>query len=229
MGSQTSHASPLSAGSKVTGGFFSALGRNSSTRKDSIISKPAQPLPRLSEATSVGGEPATGTDHQRTLRARWSARFSQPSAALADANAGTVACGLRDRPVAASHVPPKQHLQISDGPPPVRNRNRERQVPSWSNGWLTCSRMRTKTSWRVTCVARVRISSPSGNTSTTRRTDPYAAIDVFVLCARPHFFCCSCIPYTFPPPLFFVALHFASCFATQFFISHFSIHSNSDS
>src|SRR5260221_9591180 len=62
MGSQTSHASPLSAGSKVTGGFFSALGRNPSTRKDSIISKPAQPLPRLSEATFVG-EPATGTDH----------------------------------------------------------------------------------------------------------------------------------------------------------------------
>src|SRR5260221_11959047 len=49
LGSQTSHASPLSAGSKVTGGFFSALGRNSSTRKDSIISKPSQPLPRLTK------------------------------------------------------------------------------------------------------------------------------------------------------------------------------------
>ena len=43
MGSQTSHASPLLTGSKVTGGFFSALGRNSSTRKDSIISRTAQP------------------------------------------------------------------------------------------------------------------------------------------------------------------------------------------
>ena len=77
-----------------------------------------------------------------------------------------------------------------------------------TNGWLTCSRMRTKTktSSRVTCVARARISSPSGNTSKMRRTDPYAAIDVFVLRACPHFFCCSCIPYTFPPPLFFLLL-----------------------
>jgi len=55
--------------------------------------------------------------------------------------------------------------------------------------------MRTKTSWRVICVARDRISSRSGNTSKTRRTDPGAAIDVFVLCAHPHFFCCSCIPH----------------------------------
>jgi len=54
------------------------------------------------------------------------ARFPQPSAALADANAGTVACGLRDRLVAASHAPPEQHSQTSDGPPPVRHLNRER-------------------------------------------------------------------------------------------------------
>ena len=41
MGSQTSHASPLSAGSKVTGFFVSALGRT--------ISKLAQPILRLSK------------------------------------------------------------------------------------------------------------------------------------------------------------------------------------
>src|SRR6266851_10306324 len=46
LGSQSSHASSLSAGSKVTSGFFSALGRNSSTRKDSL--RPVQPA-RLSK------------------------------------------------------------------------------------------------------------------------------------------------------------------------------------
>ncbi|KAF8484488.1 hypothetical protein DFH94DRAFT_234896 [Russula ochroleuca] len=41
MGAQLSHATSLSMGSKVTGAFFSHLGRSSSTRKD--VSKPAQP------------------------------------------------------------------------------------------------------------------------------------------------------------------------------------------
>lgn len=71
LGSQSSHASPLSAGSKVTSGFFSALGRNSSTRKDSLrqvqparLSKPSPspsaPNPRpvqITSAPSVPGGP----------------------------------------------------------------------------------------------------------------------------------------------------------------------------
>lgn len=68
-GSQSSHASPLSASSKVTSGFFSALGRNSSTRKDSIrqvqptriikppLQSPSAPNPRPVHITSVPSVP----------------------------------------------------------------------------------------------------------------------------------------------------------------------------
>jgi hypothetical protein len=71
------------------------------------------------------------------------------------------------------------------------------------------------------------LAQPLGNTAKTRRTDPYPAIDVFILCACPALtFLLFMYTLSFPP--FFVALHFASRFAIQFLVSHFSIHSNLD-
>jgi hypothetical protein len=55
-GLQPSHASPLSAGSKVTSGFFSALGRNSSTRKDSI--RQVQPVRVIKQTHSPSQSPS---------------------------------------------------------------------------------------------------------------------------------------------------------------------------
>ncbi|KAI9508651.1 hypothetical protein F5148DRAFT_864618 [Russula earlei] len=60
LGSLSSHATaPLSAAaSKATGGFFSSLGRNSSTRKDSL--RPTQPL-RLTRQSPPATAPTTTT------------------------------------------------------------------------------------------------------------------------------------------------------------------------
>lgn len=51
-----SHSTSISVGSKVAGGFFSSLGRNSSTRKDAS-SKPAQPAARSSTTKLTAPNP----------------------------------------------------------------------------------------------------------------------------------------------------------------------------
>jgi len=58
IGSQLTHAAPLSAAaSKATGGFFSTLGRNSSTRKDSLI----RPATTQSTGARLTKQPPTTT------------------------------------------------------------------------------------------------------------------------------------------------------------------------
>ena len=84
-----------------------------------------------SVGVGVGCEPATGTDHQCTLGARWlggPARLSQRVQRSRTLMLALSPCGLRGRLVAASHAPsgstPSNGHPSSDGPPPVRHLNR---------------------------------------------------------------------------------------------------------
>jgi len=117
IGSQLSHAAPLSAAaSKATGGFFSSLGRNSSTRKDSLIrpattqstgtrltkqqpSMTTAPNPRpvqLTNAPSVPGGPrALPNRVQRSRTLMLTSSSSLPAASSEDT---AVAGGPLSRP-----------------------------------------------------------------------------------------------------------------------------------
>ncbi|KAH9960490.1 hypothetical protein BC827DRAFT_400151 [Russula dissimulans] len=111
IGSQLSHAAPLSAAaSKATGGFFSSLGRSSSTRRDSLIrptttqptaarltkqpSTTTAPNPRpvqLTSAPSVPGGPRAlpnRVQRSRTLMLAPSSSSSSPASSERDAAAG---------------------------------------------------------------------------------------------------------------------------------------------
>ena len=69
MGSPLSHTAPLSvAGTKVTGGFFASLGRNSSTRKDSISHHTNGIKPSTSHTRLTKQPPATLAPNPRPVQ-----------------------------------------------------------------------------------------------------------------------------------------------------------------